>query len=225
MAAFRKRWEAPGLVAVVRDALEIKVVMFMRRETREAWLSGHRRTQQYAPPQTLPASTISVFTDGSAIPRKKGQPPPPAGFGFVAVEGGQGREHRGGRALFKRAGQIVARSRRYPQVKTTTNNLAELVAFTEGLDWAFHSWEADGRPILMRYDSKYAAMIATGVWKAKKHKDMAAAARQSWTRLKRAKEGVLWIQHVKGHSGHSWNDTADSLADAGRHGTEVRQHA
>ena len=28
----------------------------------------------------------------------------------------------------------------------------------------------------------------------------------------------LWIRHVKGHSGHEWNDVADVLADQGRRG-------
>ena len=136
----------------------------------------------------------------------------------MAVAGGVGRDHTGGTALYKCSGQIQARSREHPNVKTTTNNLAELVAFTRALRWAYESPRAYGRPICMRYDSMYAAHIATGVWRAKKHKAMAEEARQEWTRLKRATGGRLWMAHVRGHSGHEWNDLADRLAERGRQG-------
>ena len=106
-------------------------------------------------------------------------------------------------------------------VKTTTNNLAELVAFTRGLQWAYTHSTAAGRPVCMRYDSTYAAMIATGVWKAKKHKAMAEEARAAWRQLHVKLRGRLWAAHVKGHSGDVFNDWADALATKGRAGVYI----
>ena len=61
-------------------------------------------------------------------------------------------------------------------------------------------------------------MITTNVWRAKKHKALAAVARAEWQRARVALKGKLWLRHVKGHSGHKWNDRADKLADEGRCG-------
>ena len=223
MTAFRKRWQATGIVAI-QDDDSVKIVMFMSDASRARWLAGTRRTQQNAPPNPLPRGTISIYTDGSAIPRKLGQPPPPAGYGFKAVTGGDGKEHVGGRELYEECGQINARSREHPEVLTTTSNLAELVGFTRAVNWAHANRLAQGKPVCIRYDSMYAAHIATGLWKAKKHKPMAAAARQAWARLKRSREGQAWMAHVKGHTGNQWNERADRLAAQGRGGKSIKRY-
>ena len=223
MTAFRKRWQAPG-IAAIRDDGGVKVVLFMSEANRLNWLSGTRRAQQNAPPDPLPDGTISIYTDGSAIPRKLGHPPPPAGYGLKAVTGGAGPEHADGRELYEECGQINARSSEHPHVLTTTSNLAELVAFTRAVDWAHANRLAHGKPVCIRYDSMYAAHIATGIWKAKKHKPMAHAARQAWARLKRSKEGRAWMKHVRGHTGNRWNERADRLADQGRGGKSVKRY-
>ena len=57
------------------------------------------------------------------------------------------------------------------------------------------------------------AMIASGTWKAKKHKEMAAHAREQWAALRSKIGKQLWIRHVKEHSGHHWNNKADRLAE------------
>ena len=63
------------------------------------------------------------------------------------------------------AGQITTRM---SNVKTTTNNLAELVGFTRAMDWAFVTSSIETSPVVLRYDSMYAAMIATGTWESQK---------------------------------------------------------
>jgi ribonuclease HI len=70
----------------------------------------------------------------------------------------------------------------------------------------------------MRYDSMYAAMIASGVWRAKKHKLLAAEAQRAWMALKDKLGEAVWLRHVKGHSGHEWNNLVDRYADLGRQG-------
>ena len=56
-----------------------------------------------------------------------------AGFGFVAARGGEGSDHRRGERIYEVCGPVSGAT---PFVKTTTNNVAELVAFTRALTWA-----------------------------------------------------------------------------------------
>ena len=111
------------------------------------------------------------------------------GYGALATEGGGVGE------IFRIGGTIVAGST--ANVKTTTQNLAGLVAFTRALQWAHSHARARGRPICIRYNSEYAARIATGTWKAKKHKAFAEEARRAWAQLKRDRGGRVWMKHVR----------------------------
>ena len=95
-----------------------------------------------------------------------------------------------------------------------TNNVAELMAIIHALRWA----QKQPNPILMRYDSKYAALVTVGVYKAKKNRKLVQQAQTEWKRLAKIKRGKLWLRHVKGHSRHRWNDRADKLAELGRMG-------
>jgi ribonuclease HI len=217
IAAFRKRWEAPGIATI--HGSRVQVVLFMAATARTRWRQAHPqrmwRTQQLAPPAAVPADTVSIFTDGSAVPRKLGQPKPIAGYGVVCVHGDDPDDRGGtGHAIFEMCGPIVPDRLVH---KNTTNNLAELVAFTHGLRWARHTHHGS---VLMRYDSTYAANIAAGLWKPKKHQAAAARAIKLWADVRRQRPN-LWLKHVKGHSNHRWNNRADRLADAGRAGRHV----
>ena len=147
-----------------------------------------------------PGDIIHIYTAGDADTRKKGEPPPPAGYGAIATQGGGVGE------IFRMGGQIVARST--PNVKTTTSNLAELVAFTRALQWAHTHPRAKGKPICVRYQCEYAARIATGAWRAKKHKAFAEEARRAWAQLKRDRGGRVWMKHV-------WREHLDYLIAGG----------
>ena len=224
---FRKRWEAPGLAAVLANEANVRVTLFMRDAARMRFMhkQGQKRAhgedqpkrhryQQYAPPAQMPAGTVSVYTAGDAVARVKGQPPPPAGYGAVAVQGGWGR-NSGGRVLFRIGGVIVAGTT--PNVLTTTSYLAELVSFTRALQWALHDIDARASPgLCICYYSEYAANVATGVWRPKKHKLMADEARGAWAALKRARNGRVWIQHVPQTSVHIIE--AEVIAKDGRSG-------
>ena len=156
----------------------------------------------------LPDGTVSIFTDGSAEPRKPGVMFPPAGWGFAAVTGGEGHEHKDGREIASRCGSVTAST---PNVRTGTNNSSELLAFTRALQWARNSHLTQGKAIVCRFDSAYASMIASGSWKARKHKALAAEAHAAWTDLRKHTNNQLWTRHVRGHSRHRWNNRSRRL--------------
>jgi hypothetical protein len=126
------------------DEQAITIILFMRKEVREQWHrsskgTGHYRSQQHAPPADLPPLTISIFSDGSALPRKIGQPAPPAGYGVVAVEGASldAINHARGCALFYMCGRVPPGGVATARLKTTTNHLAELmVGWPNASFWA-----------------------------------------------------------------------------------------
>ena len=91
VAAFRKRWEAPGIAVIAADEQSITIILFMRKAVRDQWHrspkgTGHYRSQQYAPPANLPPLTISIFSDGSALTRKIGQPAPPRATAWLQLK-------------------------------------------------------------------------------------------------------------------------------------------
>ena len=220
-ARFRKLWEAPGVAVITRDESDARVVLFMRSETRARWRRSAAsarefRTQQYAPPQAgLPAGTVTIYTTGTADSRKPGNFFPPAGYGAVAVTGGRGMEHHGG-ARVTQFGEPVTSATK--NVRTTTTNLCSLVAFTRALQWARRNTTG---PICIRYSEEYAARVASGAWKAKKHKAMAAEARAAWIALRRERgSDKVWMKHAPVTS--SWMDEAWQLALRGKQGAAVR---
>ena len=108
-------------------------------------------------------------------------------------------------------------------MRTTTQNLAELVAFTRALQWSSSSTAARGRPVCVRYTTEYAARIATGAWKAKKHKAVAAEARGAWARLQHVSGSRAWMQHVKPTQRDS--AAARGLASEGKQGRHTYEPA
>ena len=72
----------------------------------------------------------------------------------------------------------------------------------------------------IRYSSEYAARIASGAWRAKKHKPMAAEARRAWHALRKLKGGDnVWMQHAP--VALAWSGQALQIAKAGQSGTET----
>ena len=63
-------------------------------------------------------------------------------------------------------------------------------------------------------------MIATGTWKAKKHKGVAEAAQRAWARLLKAKpEDQVWLRHAG--ATHLGSLAARGLAARGKGGATV----
>ena len=78
--------------------------------------------------------------------------------------------------------------------------------------------DQSGRPVLLRFDSLYAGNMAMGVWRARKNLQLVQRVRALWARAHDHLNGRLWAKHVYGHTGHTWNERADELANRGKGG-------
>lgn len=158
---------------------------------------------------------VTLYTDGSC---RKNQnvhaTAQPAGWGVVAVGPGD-------RAVAELYGPVVLdrASPCFAGAEVGSNNTGELTAIYEALTWLEHDTDTKrgqgevAMPAVIKYDSQYAAHIATGEWKATKNQRLAATVQAKY-RAVRARRDVR-LEHVKGHSGHRWNDRADELANLG----------
>ena len=98
-----------------------------------------------------------------------------------------------------------------------TNNTGELSAIGELMLWLLH--EAPDRgdvPVHIRFDSKYAANMAQGVWEPKTNEHLAARVRELTSQVEERR--VLSWEHVYGHQGTHDNELADRAAAAGAEG-------
>ena len=96
-----------------------------------------------------------------------------------------------------------------------SNNTGELSAIGEVLRWVNERFDNnDSRSVLIRYDSKYAAMVAQKLWSAKSNIQLARTVQLLYTET--SKHRTVYFSHVKGHSNHKWNEYADKLANRGR---------
>ena len=102
--AFKKEWVAPGF-AQIRGARQSVHLLFFMKEATRARVGARQdstkctREQEYAPPADLPEDCLSLFTDGSAMYDKDMKCWVSAGFGFVAVKGGETDQERAELAL------------------------------------------------------------------------------------------------------------------------------
>ena len=108
---------------------------------------------------------------------------------------------------------------RTPHVKTVTENLAHLVAFARACEWALGP-DAREAPVIIRYTNEYAANVATGLWRPRKHRPMAAAAQLAFRTLRARRRGNVWIEHVR--QDQRWATMARSLAARGKGGENSR---
>ncbi|KAH8052831.1 endonuclease [Aureococcus anophagefferens] len=138
----------------------------------------------------------------------------PAGWGFVAV--------RDGHVLAERWGPVeLARGAAgYLGAEKCSNNTGELSAIGEALLWLRDEDRGAARALIC-YDSKYAANITDGTYRAHKNVDLARACQSLFAAAVAA--GGVALQHVKGHSGDAFNDRADALVQRGIAGDRRRR--
>ena len=101
--------------------------------------------------------------------------------------------------------------------RTASNNTGELSAIAEVMMWLLDEAPDDGTtPVMIRFDSYYAANIARGMWAAKSNEELA---QRTYELTQRAQERrVITWQHVYGHTGEHDNELADIAADMGAKG-------
>lgn len=169
-------------------------------------------------PGGVRAGEIAVFTDGACAGNQNvAVTNNPAGWGACVVEGCSGEPPVGGVAVAELYGPVDldATSPHYLGAEVKSNNTGELSAVCEALRWLIEH-EPSSRPAWICYDSKYAMNQATGTHKA--HTNVALARRSHQLLAEARKKRKVDFLHVKGHSGHEWNDVADSLANRGATG-------
>jgi ribonuclease HI len=154
-------------------------------------------------------SEIRIYTDGSCpsnvgAASKQGA----AGWGIVVLHAEEELDFHGP-VVFDKDDTLFLGS------TCGTNNTGELSAIGMALRWLIEVDRSNTRCTIL-YDSKYAANIAQGIYKAEKNQDLARIVQGFFKTVKAARPIVF--QHVKGHSGDRWNDRADRNADRGAAG-------
>lgn len=111
----------------------------------------------------------------------------------------------------------------YLGAQVTSNNTAELSAIGEALRWLQSeandpATRIEGRiPVVIRFDSEYAANSVQGLYKSKKNVALITTIQQMLRDVVDRGFEISFI-HVKGHSSERWNDRADELANFGATG-------
>ena len=170
------------------------------------------------------AGEVACFTDGAC----KGNAHVasnvcPAGWGVAVIEGLQaGTTTVGGELVAELYGPVVLdrSSKGYLGAEVGSNNTGELCGICEALLW-LAEYETTVRPAVICYDSEYAANQVQGKWKTNMNIALVGKGKELLSRA-RARREVRFL-HVKGHSNHVWNDTADALANRGAAGETCNQ--
>ena len=98
-----------------------------------------------------------------------------------------------------------------------TNNTGELSAIIEAMLWLLQEAPDNGsEPVMLRYDSQYAANLATGRWSPQCNQELVGEARRAVNEVME-RRNITW-QHVYGHTGAHDNELADRAADKGTKG-------
>jgi len=156
---------------------------------------------------------LLLYTDGSCRGnRNVATTTNPAGWGVLVVRLGELEP------LAELYGPVVtdAADPFYIGAEVCSNNTGELSAVCEALRWIKNERSGARVEATIRYDSKYAANIASGRHKA--HANIRLAARANMLYKEVHSDHVLVFEHVKGHSGEEWNERADLLANWGAEG-------
>ena len=153
----------------------------------------------------------SIYTDGGCDDGR-------AGWAYAVVTGGDGKEDEDAEIATEGYGPVVADAGHpaYIGARRHTNNTAELTAIGEALH-ALLNEEAQPAETsgVVRTDSEVAAALMTGAATGGPNAKLAAWVHAKWKQLRAKHGGRITWRHVKGHSGHRWNNHVDEQCKKG----------
>ena len=153
---------------------------------------------------------LTLYVDGSCDGNQNVDASTLAGWGVVVVQGDSGLGRGSGEILTEFCGPVSTSASEddFIGAEVGSNNTAELSGLFAALRWLLTEEQQDA--VCIRLDSQYAGNIATGAWRAKANRELAARVQSVWKEV--ASQRDLTWDHVRAHRGHRWNERADHLA-------------
>jgi ribonuclease HI len=152
----------------------------------------------------------SLYVDGSCLENMNVTKNTLAGWGIVVIKGDSHLGKGKGEIIFEKSGLVITEPslNEYMGAEVGSNNTGELSAIAYALRWLLMN---DGEHVVeICTDSTYAGNIASGAWRAKANKKLAATVQELWKEVS-SQQRLTW-RHVRAHRGHKWNERADHLA-------------
>ena len=151
-----------------------------------------------------------IYVDGSCLGNQNVDSETPAGWGVVVITGSNDLGRGNGEIFHEFNGKVITdqSDSKFIGAEVGSNNTAELSGLFAALRWLLTEESED--PVRIRLDSQYAGNIATGAWRAKANRELAARVQSVWDEVASQRE-LSW-DHVRAHRGHRWNERADHLA-------------
>mmetsp|Transcript_14445 Transcript_14445/g.27795 ORF Transcript_14445/g.27795 Transcript_14445/m.27795 type:complete len:376 (+) Transcript_14445:144-1271(+) len=167
---------------------------------------------------------LVLFTDGGCSQNSNVNANTPAGWGVVVLKGDAQELVRGGeggaRVVTELFGPVVTCPAHpfFVGAEVGSNNTAEMTAVVEALLYIIHE-DSGSKPVYICHDSMLARHLCLKEKVARKNVALATKMQTLYAELtlRCGPEKVRFV-HVKGHSGHKWNDVADRLAERGKSG-------
>ena len=156
------------------------------------------------------AEQITLYFDGSCQENRNVTAETPAGWGVVVVRGDSGLGKGDGEVVEELSGPVIVSpdEEGFLGAEVGSNNTGELSAMAHALRWLLMEGSTD--PVTLRGDSQYALKIASGEWRAKANRELAARVQALWGEVTSLRTVVA--EHIRAHRGHRWNERADHLA-------------
>ena len=185
------------------------------------------------------SSNLTIYTDGACKGNNNVQANNcPAGFGFVVLS----KDNKVVAEIYAPV-ELSRTSEYFLGASVKSNNTAELSAIGEALLWVKNSnsvtcvcgsssgCRCPPVSVSIRYDSEYAAKSVMGTFNGEKNRELYTNLRDIYKSVQKggisADGGAgskprrpveIKFEKVKGHSGDTWNDKADELANKGASG-------
>ena len=170
--------------------------------------STHGYTALKSTGLSIEERAVQVYTDGSGS-KGKCASATQAGWGYVVVVSDVVTNEAYGPVTTQPC------TAHFLGAKGGSNNTGELTAWMESALYLLGNPDNIPPSVTFFFDSKWAANMVTGKFRAKRNRALVANAKTIYALLQ-TKTHVQW-QWVKGHSGAKHNEHADKLAETSKH--------